>query len=179
MSKKLMNEQLPTPVIAMRGSPRDRVLRHVRDALAAGASAVILTGCPFAVVDPLPPPAACRSSSAASLLTATVTVETSDGGTTKVTVVIIDTSSGASSGFTLKAGATVTGGTFASTTPSRYVVEPAAGATSFVIVIPAQCADYNSATVQLGIRVGVTLGATPDGGSGSAVISEVAAPDGG
>lgn len=166
--KKLMNEQLPAPVIARRDAPRDRVLRHMRDALAAGASVALLTGCPFAVVDPLPPPAQCRSMGADALVTATVTELTADGGPRQVRVTL---ESQPNSGIGKFGTATVTGGTLAAGLQGArtFDVEPAAGATSFTLTVPAACSDDRSADRTLSLRVVVTL----SGASPSATVTEV------
>lgn len=167
--KKLMNEVLPAPVVAPKNGPRDRVLRHMRDALAAGASVALLTGCPFAVVDPLPPPAACRSMGADKLATVTVTRIDVDGGVEHYEVVVTLTGD---SGLTLNQ-AMVTNGTLVSSLTSReFVVAPASGATSFDIVIAADCSDNRMATRKLGLRIIVTLGVNGP----TASVAEVPAP---
>ncbi len=59
--KRLMNEQLPAPTVRPTSPARDRVLKHLREVMGAGATMALAAGCtPFAVVDPLPPAAKCR-----------------------------------------------------------------------------------------------------------------------
>jgi hypothetical protein len=59
--KKLMPEILPQPAAAPSATARQRVLRHMKLLIAAGAATTTLAACPYAVVDPLPPPARCRT----------------------------------------------------------------------------------------------------------------------
>ena len=175
MSKKLMNEQLPTPVILSKEDPRGRVLRHMRNALAAGASITLATGCTtgFGVVDPLPPPAQCRTAKTQALITPKVTRLATSPPQLSVTLdVLFD------AGLTFFKGAIVRGGTLVNeTTGTTYIVEPSAdGGTTYDIVIPADCDDPRSGThFSLGVKVTVDYSVTP----ATAVVTQVGAPDGG
>jgi len=158
MKKDLTNEQLPAPVIARGDSPRDRVMRHVRDALAAGAGAMLLTSCPpFGVVDPLPPPAQCRSTPADRLTSAVATVEPADSGVPSRIRVMLEWTF--ESGLQGRSGATVTGGTLISQSGNEiFVVEPDAGANTFDLVVPVTCDDDHSGPTDSRVKVTVTLG---------------------
>lgn len=170
MTKKLMNEVLPAPVIAPRGSPRDRVLRHMRDALTAGAAVAMVAGIPFGCVDPLPPPAQCLSNGPGNTISVTVTRVEVDGGPAEYDVVLTQ---GGNGGFTY-VHATATNATFVAVKLGHYRVTPAAGSTSFDLVVGTAC-DQTGKPPTRGLKISVALG--PNGPTTTVV--EVSVTDGG
>lgn len=175
MSKKLMNEQLPTPVVAATDGPRDRVMRHMRDALAAGASFALAAGCsPFGVVDPLPPPAKCRALKADKLVTATATTVTPTPLLIRVELAA-EFESGLQGNF--RPWAVVRRGTLvAEDAGVGYLVAPTDGGTSFDLVVRAKCEDYRQGNFDIGVQVTVDYSGP---GTPTAVVMQVDPPDGG
>ena len=174
MNKKLMNEQLPTPVIASKDAPRERVLRHMRNALAAGASFTLAAGCTgFGVVDPIPPPAQCRTMKAPALITAKATVESMNPLQMKIELTVQG-----SAGLTFLSGAIVTGGVLTSQIPGQsYRILPDSTTAPFDFVVRATCNDYSGSAGPFDIGVKITVDPT---GATMPVVTQVAPPtDGG
>ena len=140
--KKLMNEVLPAPMAAEPSQARARVLKHLREALAAGAAVALNAGCsPFVVVDPMPPPAKCRD-----LGSVKDVVDVTATATGVANHASVQVKAQADSGVTFDPAASVTGGTAVYqrvlSDAAYFTVDHGPGATSFTIDVPVTCTDY-------------------------------------
>ncbi len=186
MNKKLSNEVLPAPVITDKAEPapqvRDRVIRKMRLALAAGAATLAMHACsspPFGVVDPLPPPAHCADMGGPAAQV-DVTAGLDVGAPMRRFKITVKQKDGAGLSFDLNA--TVTGGTvlqqLVTSSDASFTIVPDAGATELVITLLATCNDFRSGngatTSLLVITVSPVSSDTP-----TAVVTDVPAPDGG
>lgn len=176
--KKLMNEVLPAPTKAPESPVREQVLRHVRDAMTAGAAIALGAGCiPFGVVDPLPPPAQCKELDTVKGLVDATATEGANPSSREIRVTI--STRQWESGVSFQAPVSIMGGTLLSqdwgsgTETIELTVSPDAGGTTFDILLPATCNDFRSDySRQVSLRVTVRFPATPDGTSPTVELSE-------
>jgi hypothetical protein len=172
MSKKMLNEQLLAPVIARGDSPRDRVARHMKEAVAAGATFVLVAGCPFCGNDPIPSPAQCRMLKAADLVDATAATVSAPPAPLQISVELSTRYEGTGIEIEFDAGPPVVrGGTLVSNDAGyRFLVAPTDGGTVFDLVFRATCSDYGRSPSSLGVKVTVDCA---DAGNPSAVVTQV------
>ncbi len=180
--KKLMNEVLPAPSRAPQSEVRDRVLRHMREALAAGASFALAAGCtPFGVVDPLPPPAKCKTVGSLDELVTGKVVDEGGGEQRRLSLTLKATDD---SGLTFGSPTSTVGGVVESensySVNASLVIRADAGAATVELIFPVTCEDYRTNLSRPGrLRVVITL-LNADGGMTSRVaIEELRGADGG
>ncbi len=146
--KTLMNEQLPAPSVVPDKPVRERVLKHLREVLTAGATMALAAGCsPFAVVDPLPPPAKCREvGSVKRALTIDATLATLQTGGGPQSVVSLTLTPVDQSGVTFSPGAHVVQGAIESETITatqvHLLLQPPAGSDTAVVQVRASCGNF-------------------------------------
>lgn len=174
--KKLMPEILPTPSKAPESPVREQVLRHVRDMMTAGAAVALGAGCvPFGVVDPLPPPAQCKvQDTVKGVVNARATEDTSSA---QRQIRVTLTTTQWESGVTFEGPVSVVGGTLVvqnlQSDKVEFGVSPDAGGTTFDILLPATCKDYESDySRQVSLRITVRFSATPGGAAPTVELSE-------
>lgn len=177
--KTLMNEQLPAPTVVPDKPVRERVLRHLREALTAGATMALAAGCsPFAVVDPLPPPAKCREvgsvKDALTMQTGVTTLQTSGG---PVSVMSLTLTPVDQSGVTFVPGAIAVRGSIASesiNTTVHLLIQPPPGGNTAVVQLKATCGNFEGTSDVL-----LTFTLTQNGTAVTLSETEQPLPDGG
>jgi hypothetical protein len=144
--KRLMNEQLPTPTSRPTSPARDRVLKHLREVMGAGATMALAAGCtPFAVVDPLPPPAKCRD--VGSVHDALTVSATEVSGASRAVLLTLTPVDGA--GVTFTPGALALNGTSIvseriTSASASITLEPPAGQRELTVQVKATCTDFRA-----------------------------------
>ncbi len=143
--KKLIGEPLPAPHHRPEEDARARVLRQMRNALAAGAATLTLGGCPpgctpFGVVDPMPPPARCRTMGASAGVLGSVSAEGEGAGRTLKVVLTVR----AGSDWSLGTSPTATGAKLLKVEGSKgrgitVTVAPDPAAPHAVLRVPMSC----------------------------------------
>jgi hypothetical protein len=143
-----MNEQLPPPSVVPDKPVRERVLRHMREVLTAGATLALAAGCsPFAVVDPLPPPAKCRElGTVKDALTIDATLSTLQTGSGPQSVISLTLTPVDQSGVTFVPGAHVVTGSISSesitSSQVHLLLQPPSGGDTVVVQVRATCGNF-------------------------------------
>jgi hypothetical protein len=176
--KTMIPELLPDPkanTAASKTSPRERVVKQMREMLKAGllatGSALAANGCAFGVVDPMPRPARCQISDVESSFSG---FAVRDGSSLEIHIEI--------NGdlyqpyFTFTDITDVQGGTVLQTSISGYydegrlyvLVEPENNASTVSFLVPFECGSHGNGTLLDGtraLRVTVFLDDATDGGT--------------
>jgi hypothetical protein len=180
--KSLMPELLPDPkraVIDGQRGPRQRVLRHMRDLVAAGAATLVTScNCGYMVVDPIPPPARCRTSGALGSLQMSA-VRIFDGGRTiyRLTVTADPGEQVALGKVLSNQGAAVRARTGTNgDTEFSFDLEPDTASSVVVLEVEALCQFSSSSTVRFTIQPPAADGGAPSDGGESLTVTAVELP---